>query len=109
MTIELPHKPLAFSLLIGLLAVGLAACGGPGGEGALDADPSGTETPTQEAEPVTLGPKDGHDLPPTDLERVTVGTLAPDFSLPDLGGEVFTLSSLRGEKNVVLVFYRGHW
>ncbi len=56
-----------------------------------------------------LGPKDGHDLPPTDLDRVAVGDMAPDFSLRALSGDVITLSDLRGDKNVVLVFYRGHW
>lgn len=35
-----------------------------------------------------------------------VGTIAPDFSLPDQSGEVVTLSALRG-RNVVLVFYPG--
>lgn len=57
----------------------------------------------------TLGPTDGHDLPPTDLERVAVGDMAPDFSLRALSGEVLTLSDFRGEKNTILVFYRGHW
>ncbi len=56
-----------------------------------------------------LGPVDGHDLAPTDLERVSVGDVAPDFSLAALSGDVHTLSDYRGHKNVVLVFYRGHW
>ena len=56
-----------------------------------------------------LGPADGLDLPPTDLERVSVGDPAPDFSLQALSGQVLTLSDYRGAKNVVLVFYRGHW
>ena len=59
--------------------------------------------------PQALGPVDGHDLPREDLERVALGTIAPDFSLSSLSGEVETLSDSRGEKNVVLVFYRGHW
>jgi cytochrome oxidase Cu insertion factor (SCO1/SenC/PrrC family) len=56
-----------------------------------------------------LGPVDGHDLPPTDLERVATDDVAPDFSLRALSGEIVTLSDLRGRRNVVLVFYRGHW
>lgn len=56
-----------------------------------------------------LGPVDGEDLPPTDLERVAVGDRAPDFSLLAYSGDVISLSDYRGEKNVVLVFYRGHW
>ena len=57
----------------------------------------------------TLGPKDGAGLPPTDLARVAVGSLPPDFTLESRDGTVVTLSSYRGRKNVVLVFYRGHW
>lgn len=56
-----------------------------------------------------LGPKDGAGLPPTDLERVKVGDMAPDFSLRSKDGDVITLSSFRGKEAVVLVFYRGHW
>ncbi len=56
-----------------------------------------------------LGPVDGHHLPPTELDRVAAGDVAPDFSLRALSGEVITLSDSRGTRNVVLVFYRGHW
>lgn len=43
-----------------------------------------------------------------DAEKVRVGDPAPDFASPKLGGGPLRLSDLRG-KNVVLVFYRGHW
>jgi cytochrome oxidase Cu insertion factor (SCO1/SenC/PrrC family) len=56
-----------------------------------------------------LGPKDGAELSPTDLERVKVGQPAPDFTLEDVGGNKITLSDFRGKKSVVLVFYRGYW
>jgi cytochrome oxidase Cu insertion factor (SCO1/SenC/PrrC family) len=56
-----------------------------------------------------LGPKDGAGLGPTDIERVAVGSLAPDFALESKDGPTVTLSSFRGRKNIVLVFYRGHW
>jgi hypothetical protein len=56
-----------------------------------------------------LGPVDGHDLAATDIERVAVGTPAPDFTLARFGGGTITLSQYRGSKNVVLVFYRGYW
>lgn len=56
-----------------------------------------------------LGPIDQLDLPPTDLERVAVGDEAPDFRLPDQSGAAHQLSLYRGDKKVVLVFYRGHW
>jgi hypothetical protein len=84
-------------LLLGLMGVFLTSCGGASAEG---------ETP-QEA--VALGPRDGQDLPPTNIERVAVGTLAPDFALQTLAGDTLVLSAFRGAKNVVLVFYRGHW
>jgi hypothetical protein len=86
-------RSLAFILLF--IALGLAACADRG-----DSNPD---------ESVVLGPVDGRDLPGTDLERIQVGDLAPDFSLVSLGGPVVTLSDFRGEKNVVLVFYRGYW
>ena len=46
---------------------------------------------------------------PTDLERVAVGSFAPDFTLESKDGATVTLSRFRGRKDVVLVFYRGHW
>ena len=82
--------------LVGLL--GTWGCGGAeiGGHGA-------------EPDEINLGPADGHDLSGEDLERVQDGEPAPDFSLESYAGPVVTLSDFRGEKNVVLVFYRGHW
>lgn len=68
--------------------------------------PSGVET--EMAEP-TFGPADGFDLPPTDIDRVAVGTVAPDFTLMAYSRDPVTLSDYRGEKDVILVFYRGHW
>ena len=56
-----------------------------------------------------LGPRDGLDLPGVDTGRVAVGDIAPDFSLMTYTGRVTTLSDFRGEKNVVLVFFRGYW
>ena len=56
-----------------------------------------------------LGPADGRELPPADLERVKVGSASPDFTLEDVEGRRVTLSSFRGKKKVVLVFYRGYW
>lgn len=56
-----------------------------------------------------LGPTDGANLKPTDLERVKLGDKAPDFTLENTDGKRISLSDFRGKKNVVLVFYRGHW
>ena len=61
------------------------------------------------AQAQTLGPADGRDLPRAELERVGVGDEAPNFTLMDRDGEAVGLSGYRGFKDVVLVFYRGHW
>ena len=59
--------------------------------------------------PPPLGPRNGEDLPPTELDRVKVGDVAPDFTLESHSDGIITLSDYRRDKNVVLVFYRGHW
>ena len=100
----LPGRVPLGSFVAGFLAMSFAGCGGT--ENGAD---DGTEAATQETEVITLGPRDGHDLPATDLERVAVGTSAPDFSLETITGDTLTLSDFRGDKDVVLVFYRGHW
>ncbi len=61
-----------------------------------------------QAQQPLLGPLDGGGLPLTDLARVQVGMVAPDFRLADETGAVHQLSHHRG-KNVVLVVYRGYW
>ena len=81
--------------------VGLMGCAG--GEMAQD------ETMQDEPAEIVFGPVDGLDLPGVDLERVQEGQMAPDFTLVSLAGPPVTLSDFRDEKNVVLVFYRGHW
>ena len=35
--------------------------------------------------------------------------MAPTFELPNAAGETVSLASYTGDKNVVLVFYRGFW
>ncbi len=47
-------------------------------------------------------------ITPTDLNRVRPGMAAPEFRLPTGDGRAFSLADFRG-RNVVLVFYRGHW
>jgi len=34
-------------------------------------------------------------------------TVAPDFELPDLNGDIVRLSDYKGSQNIVLVFLRG--
>ena len=65
-------------------------------------------SPQALSEQGALGPVDGLDLSPYDLDRVLPGDMAQDFRLQDQDGEVHQLSRYRG-KNVVLVMYRGHW
>ena len=48
-----------------------------------------------------------YELPPAPAE-LSIGSAAPDFTLPDEAGHPVTLSSLRG-KPTLLVFYRGFW
>lgn len=57
----------------------------------------------------TLGPHDGAGLAPADTGRVGVGAVAPDFTLESKDGGTVALSQFRGKRNVILVFYRGHW
>lgn len=45
------------------------------------------------------------DVSLTETPTLKVGDEAPDFTLRSAGGETFTLSELRGKKNVVLAFF----
>ena len=53
------------------------------------------------------------EMVPTPEPEVVVGTdvgdLAPGFTLPSTAGMDQSLESYRGEKNVVVVFYRAFW
>lgn len=49
-------------------------------------------------------------LKPIDSKlKVNVGSRAPDFTLPSMGGSKVTLSQYRGKKNVVLSFVPAAW
>ncbi len=89
------------------LAVGSTACAPRGNTD--DTEEPDVAAAAEEAAPMVLGPVDGHDLPPADLERVLAGSPAPDFTALSSTGEPITLSDYRGEKDVILFFYRGHW
>lgn len=94
-----------------VVAVGLAGCAPEGDTGDANASAAAAaeEAAAQEAAQIALGPVDGHDLPPADLERVLAGSPAPDFTALSSTGQPITLSDYRGEKDVILFFYRGHW
>lgn len=40
---------------------------------------------------------------------INVGDIAPDFTLPKMGGGDVALSGFNGKKNVVLAFYPLDW
>jgi len=42
---------------------------------------------------------------PPPYDKLKVGDMAPDFTLPDLAGKPVKLSDFRGKNNVVLAFY----
>ena len=46
---------------------------------------------------------------PAEADRVATGWSAPDFTLASSAGADHTLSRLRGEKNLLMVFFRGTW
>ena len=49
-------------------------------------------------------------LKPVDSRlKVRVGDMAPDFTLPSVGGEPVTLSQFRGKKHVVISFVPAAW
>jgi peroxiredoxin len=41
------------------------------------------------------------------MDRLCVGDIAPDFTLPDYSGELFKLSEIIRSQNVLLVFNLG--
>ena len=41
------------------------------------------------------------------MPRVSLNQSAPNFTLPDFSGKDFSLSDLKGQKIVLLVFNRG--
>ncbi|MBT4126191.1 MAG: redoxin domain-containing protein [Chloroflexi bacterium] len=47
--------------------------------------------------------------PPLINTPAPVSNLAPDFTLPSVQGDEYTLSSFRGDKPVAVVFYRAYW
>ncbi len=82
------------------------------------AEPAATFTPTQVENTATAAPVDTPTetaLPtvePDETERMVgteVGDTAPGFVLASAAGPEFALESHRGEKSVVVIFYRAFW
>jgi cytochrome oxidase Cu insertion factor (SCO1/SenC/PrrC family) len=72
--------------------------------------PSPTSAPLEQSSPsptpllaTTAAPTPRQESPSS---IPAVGETAPDFSLPSVSGEPVVLSSYRGERNVVVLFYR---
>ena len=63
---------------------------------ALAAVGFGQATPTPSPKPAPT---------PVPYDKLKVGDMAPDFTLPDLKGNKVKLSDFRGKSNVVLAFY----
>jgi cytochrome oxidase Cu insertion factor (SCO1/SenC/PrrC family) len=76
-------KKLIFSAIV----LGLSAVAGPG---------QTTPAPTPSPRPAAT---------PAPYDKLKVGDMAPDFTLPDLKGTRVKLSDFRGKNNVVLAFY----
>jgi len=73
---------------------------------------SQTPTPTQTLRPLpTPTPQSGSASTPSPTQELgsltpATGEPAPDFTLPSVEGDAVTLSGYRGQKHVVLLFYR---
>ena len=112
---NLMRKAIALTI-VGVLALTAVACGSE--------DPTATTAPT-----ATSVSQPTEAMPPTPESRETpastatqppaptpepemqhsaeVGDMAPVFTLPSASGTDVSLESYRGDKNVVLVYYRG--
>ena len=87
-------QPLAATLLVTVM---IAACG-------TAAEPMAEESelhPTAHVQENEGAVKSGAAVP--------AASVAPQFTLPSAGGDTFDLASFAGDRNVVLVFYRGFW
>ena len=85
-------------LALSIAALALAACGA--------SSESATESPVATApSPATEAAQTASDT--TDAEPQ--GDIAPKFELPSGTGGTVSLASFAGDKNVVVVFYRGFW
>ena len=87
-------RAAAIAVVLALIVAALAACGSSAAPEATSVPPATTQG---ESAPTSTDPA----APPAKL--------APPFELPSATGETVSLASFAGDKNVVLVFYRGFW
>ena len=95
---------LATAAMLGLAIAALAACGGAAAPPTAAPEPTSAST-VGEGEQAAI--VDEH-MTGTEAPAPSV-MMAPTFELPNAAGETVTLASYAGDKNVVLVFYRGFW
>ncbi len=89
---------LAGLVALSLALLAMAACGT-------------SAEPTEEAPAATTAPA-GSETSETASDTTAAepeGDIAPKFQLPSGTGGSISLASFAGDKNVVLVFYRGFW
>ncbi len=106
-------------LWAGLLALAAtAACGETSTVADSEAERASTPTaapppePTSAAQPTRVPPTAAPTAaaePTETAPSVDVGSLAPEFRLAAASGPDRSLESYRGDKSVVLVFYRAFW
>ena len=90
-------RQLILAAALMLAVTGLAACGA-------------SEEPPPVATQAATAPAPASEAPPdTTGVAAPSAKLAPAFELPNAAGETVSLASYAGDRNVVLVFYRGFW
>ena len=89
---------------LSLAVLALAACGSSA-EPAQEASSAKAEPAADEGEHAAIF--DEHLTGAEEPEPQ--GEVAPKFTLPAASGESVSLDSFAGDRNVVLVFYRGFW
>ena len=91
-------RRLGIAAALMLAVTGLAACGA-----SEEPSPDATQAASLAAPAASEAPPD------TTGVAAPSAKLAPAFELPNAAGETVSLASYAGDKNVVLVFYRGFW
>lgn len=94
---------LTISTVLPLAVAGMAACGS-------ETEAPAATAPEPRAPQATAAPASDSGRPASASEATAPSAmLAPTFELPNAAGETVSLGSYAGDKNVVLVFYRGFW
>ena len=92
---------LGVLVAVTLALIAIVACGSA-------AEPEATVAPAATEAPAAASTNDESSAADAESEA-PAAMLAPTFELPNAKGETVSLASYAGERNVVLVFYRGFW